>query len=43
MNFLFKAYCRTYQCIIRFALKLIKFREPDTLDGLTALADKVKS
>ena len=43
MNFLFKAYCRTYQCIIRFALKFIKFREPETLDGLTALADKVKS
>ena len=43
MNGLFKAYCRTYQCIIRFALKFIKFREPETLDGLTALADKVKS
>lgn len=43
MNFLFKAYCRTYQSIIRFALKFIKFREPETLDGLTALADKVKS
>ncbi len=43
MNFLFKAYCRTYQGFMRFATKFMKFREPETLEGLPALAEKVKS
>lgn len=43
MNIFFKGWCRTYQAFMRCATKFLNFREPETLNSLSELAEKVKS
>lgn len=39
MNFLKKAYCRCFQGVMRLVLPMMPYREPKTLEGVTAIAE----
>ena len=42
MNIFYKAYCRTYQAAFRVGMKILNFREPEVIEGLVKLPDKVE-
>lgn len=42
MNIFFKCYCRVYQAIFRVAMKIMNFRQPEIIDGLAKLPDKIE-
>lgn len=43
MNIFQKAYCRTFQGIMRFACKFINFRTPQIIKSMGELPDKIKA
>lgn len=42
MNIFYKAYCRTYQACFRVGMKILNFREPEVIEGLAKLPDKIE-